>query len=50
MPTRHLVGGMSAGAEIVDPYLGDRTTLKLTQLLEQQLGGFMPPSAPPSAL
>jgi amidase len=45
MPTRHLVGGMPAGVQIVGPYLGDRTTLKFAQLLEQQLGGFMPPPA-----
>jgi amidase len=50
MPTRHLVGGMPAGVQIVGPYLGDRTTLKFAQLLEQQLGGFMAPPAPPSAL
>jgi amidase len=49
MPTRHLVGGMPAGVQIVGPYLGDRTTMKFAQLLEQQLGGFMLPPAPPSA-
>jgi amidase len=36
---------MPAGVQIVGPYLGDRTTLKFAQLLEQQLGGFMPPPA-----
>ncbi len=49
MPTRHLVGGMPAGVQTVGPYLGDRTTMKFAQLLEQQLGGFMLPPAPPSA-
>jgi amidase len=43
IPTRHLVGGLPAGVQVVGPYLGDRTTLKFAQLLEQRLGGFMPP-------
>jgi amidase len=42
-PTGHLVGGLPAGVQIVGPFLGDRTTLKFAQLLEQQLGGFIPP-------
>jgi amidase len=44
IPTRHLVGGLPAGVQVVGPYLGDRTTLKFAQLLERELGGFMPPS------
>jgi hypothetical protein len=44
VPTRRLVGGLPAGFQIVGPYLGDRTTLKFAQLLEQQFGGFMQPS------
>jgi amidase len=43
IPTRRLVGGLPAGVQIVGPYLGDRTTLRFAQLLEQELGGFMPP-------
>ncbi len=50
IPTRHLVGGMPAGVQIVGPCLGDRSTLKFARLLEQQLGGFMPPPTLPSAL
>jgi amidase len=43
VPTRRMVGGLPAGVQIVGPYLGDRTTLKFAQLLEQQFGGFMRP-------
>ena len=43
IPTRRLVGGLPAGVQIIGPYLEDRTTLKFAQLLERELGGFMPP-------
>jgi amidase len=43
MPTRHLVGGLPAGVQVVGPYLGDRTTLRFAQLVEERLGGFMRP-------
>jgi amidase len=43
IPTRRLVGGLPAGVQIVGPYLGDRTTLKFAQLLDQALGGFVAP-------
>ena len=43
IPTRRLVDGLPAGVQIVGPYLEDRTTLKFAQLLERELGGFMPP-------
>jgi amidase len=43
IPTRRLVGGLPAGVQIVGPYLGDRTTLKFAQLLDEHLGGFTPP-------
>jgi len=46
IPTRRLVNGLPAGVQIVGPYLGDRTTLKFAQLLDQALGGFMPPPIP----
>jgi amidase len=49
IPTRHLVGGLPAGVQVVGPYLGDRTTLKFAQLLERELGGFMPPPGLPLA-
>jgi amidase len=43
IPTRRLVGGLPAGVQIVGPYLGDRTTLKFAQLIDQALGGFVAP-------
>jgi amidase len=36
-------GGLPIGAQIVGPWLEDRTTLKLAELIEQALGGFVPP-------
>jgi amidase len=44
IPTRRLVGGLPAGVQIVGPYLGDRTTLKFAQLLDQELGDFITPA------
>jgi amidase len=43
MPTRRFVDGLPAGVQIVGPYLEDRTTLRFTQLVEREFGGFMPP-------
>lgn len=43
IPTRRLVDGLPAGVQIVGPYLEDRTTLRFAQLLERELGGFLPP-------
>ncbi|KRR21064.1 hypothetical protein [Bradyrhizobium retamae] len=47
IPTRRLVGGLPAGAQIAGPYLGDRTTLKFAQLLHRELGGFIRPADTP---
>jgi len=38
-----LAGGLPIGAQIVGPWLEDRTTLKLAELIEQAFGGFVPP-------
>lgn len=35
--------GLPVGAQIVGPWLEDRTTLKLAQLIEREGGGFVPP-------
>jgi amidase len=35
--------GLPVGAQIVGPWLEDRTTLKLAELIEQTCGGFVPP-------
>jgi amidase len=36
-------GGLPIGAQIVGPWLEDRTTLKLAALIERACGGFVPP-------
>ena len=36
-------GGLPIGAQIVGPWLEDRTPLKLAELIEQAYGGFVPP-------
>jgi amidase len=38
-------GGLPIGVQIVGPWLGDRTTLKLAELIEREFGGFVPPPA-----
>lgn len=43
IPTGRRVGGVPAGVQVVGPYLGDRTTLRFAQLVEQALGGFARP-------
>jgi amidase len=38
-----LANGLPVGAQIVGPWLEDRTTLKLAELIERAFGGFVPP-------
>jgi amidase len=40
IPTGRIVGSVPAGVQVVGPYLGDRTTLRFAQLVEQAFGGF----------
>jgi amidase len=35
--------GLPLGVQIVGPFLEDRTPLKLSELIEQEFGGFVPP-------
>ena len=35
--------GLPVGIQIVGPYLEDRTTLAVARLVEELLGGFVPP-------
>jgi amidase len=37
--------GLPIGAQIIGPWLEDRTTLKLAELIEMAFGGFVPPKA-----
>jgi amidase len=41
-----LAGGLPVGAQIVGPWLEDRTPLKLAELIEREFGGFVPPLLP----
>lgn len=45
VPTRRFVDGLPVGLQIVGPYLEDKTPLRFAQLVEEQLGGFIPPPA-----
>ena len=36
-------GGLPIGAQIVGPYLEDRTTIHVAGLIEREFGGFVPP-------
>ncbi|MGK2865764.1 MAG: amidase [Mycobacterium sp.] len=36
--------GLPVGAQLIGPMFGDRTTMRLAELLEAQIGGFQPPS------
>jgi amidase len=35
--------GLPVGVQIIGPYLGDRTTIRFAELLEESFGGFVPP-------
>lgn len=37
--------GLPIGVQIVGPWLGDRTPLRLAELIEREFGGFKPPPA-----
>jgi amidase len=43
VPVERSAAGLPVGVQIVGPYLEDRTTLAFGALLEQELGGFVPP-------
>jgi amidase len=38
--------GLPVGAQIVGPWLEDRATLRLAELIERAWGGFRPPPGP----
>lgn len=44
VPTRHFTEGLPTGVQVVSGYLDDRSTLGFAQLIEDELGGFMPPN------
>jgi len=35
--------GLPVGAQIVGPYLNDRTTIQMAGFIEDEMGGFVPP-------
>ncbi len=43
IPTGLSPEGLPTGVQIVGPWLEDRTTLKLAELIEREFGGFVPP-------
>lgn len=43
IPTGFAPDGLPVGVQIVGPWLEDRTPLKLTELIEREFGGFVPP-------
>ena len=43
VPTGFSPDGLPVGVQIVGPWLEDRTTLKLAELIEREFGGFKPP-------
>ncbi len=43
IPTGFAPDGLPVGVQIVGPWLEDRTTLKLAELIEREFGGFKPP-------
>ena len=45
VPTTRLVDGMPVGLQAVGPRLEDRTPLRLAQLAERELGGYVEPRA-----
>lgn len=45
IPIGRTAGGLPIGAQVLGPYLEDRTPLAFARLLERELGGFTPPPA-----
>jgi len=43
VPVGFTASGLPVGIQIVGPHLEDRTTLAVARLLEELLGGFVPP-------
>jgi len=43
IPTGFAPDGLPVGVQIVGPWLEDRTTIKLAELIEREFGGFKPP-------
>jgi amidase len=43
IPTGLSAQGLPVGVQIVGPWLEDRTTLRLAELIEREFGGFVPP-------
>jgi amidase len=43
IPTGFASDGLPVGVQIVGPWLEDRTTIKLAELIEREFGGFVPP-------
>ncbi len=44
IPTGRSPEGLPVGVQLIGPALEDRTPLRLAELLEQELGGFQPPT------
>jgi amidase len=43
IPVKMSADDLPVGVHIIGPYLEDRTTLMLAELIERELGGFQPP-------
>jgi len=43
VPAGFTADGLPVGAQIVGPYLGDRTTIQMASFVEDEIGGFVPP-------
>jgi len=43
VPIDRSASGLPVGAQIIGPYLEDRTTIAFAELLEREFGGFVPP-------
>lgn len=43
VPLERTAAGLPVGAQIIGPYLEDRTTIEFARLIEREFGGFVPP-------